>query len=261
MCLNIKKTATLVLTILLVLLNCVILYAISTPVEFLLHDIYYGSGSWVKQSDDIWLYESGNTYIKNKFFTYDNCWYLTNDNAAMVTGFVKYNDNFYYFFDTDDERDGTLAIQKTFKTKSGYYSTTKSGKVLKSKDKIEQNEKYYDFDLKTTIDKRNNGNLFLTEITEPGLYRSIDGDVYGFKYAYNKNGYELVPANGMEIFNDYYYVFDEKGKAKTGVVKWKDNLFYCLPSGDRKGIVALGQFVENGITYTTNEYGYIISIK
>lgn len=257
----IKKTITKLLIVIFILSNCVISYAISTPIEFLAHDISYSNGSWVKHSEENWSYESGNISIKNKFFINNTLWYLTNNDGFMVTGFVKYNDNFYYFLDTDDEKRGALAVQKTFKTKNGYYSTTKSGRVLKSADKIEYSEKYYDFDSKKIVDKRNNGNLFLTEITEPGIYRSIDDDVYGFIRVYNENGYEIVKATGMQIIDGYYYVFDENGKAKTGVVKWGDELHYCLPSGERKGIVALGEFTENGRTYTTDTNGNIVSIK
>lgn len=257
----IKKTITRLLTVLLILSNCIFSYAISTPIEFLAHDIFYNNGSWIKNTEYSWSYESGGLPVKNKFFTNNSYWYFVDPDGFMVTGFVKYYDNFYYFLNTDDERRGALAVQKTFKTKNGYYSTTKAGRVLKSADKIEYNEKYYDFELKKVVDKRNNGNLFLTEITEPGIYRSIDDDVYGFIRVYNKNGYELVPATGMQIFDGYYYVFDEKGKAKTGVVKWEDNLHYCLPYGERKGIVALGEFVENGRTYTTDTIGNIVSIK
>lgn len=243
-----------------VLLNCVVLYALSTPIEFLIHDINYTEGKLIKHSAKSMSYElPDKTYLKNKFFTDDGYWYLANDDAFIVTGFVKYNDNFYYFL-TNDEGYGTLAVQKTFKTKNGYYSTTKSGRVLKNNIKVEEREKYYDFKLKKTINK-NITSLFNFEITEPGIYRSVDDEVYGFIKAYGKNGEEIIPATGLYIFNGYYYVFDENGKAKTGVVKYGNSLHYCLPSGERKGIVAIGEFVEDGRTYTTDNDGYIVSIR
>lgn len=226
-----------------IICNCVFTYALSTPIEFLSHDISY---------------DENNT--QNKFFTKNTLWYLKDIDSNIVTGFVKYNGKFYYFITEDGDKNGALAVQKTFKTRNGYYSTTRSGRVLKSNDKIEKNEKYYDFKLKKFV-YRPEEKLFDFEITEPGVYRSVDDDIYGFVMKTNVNGEELIPATGLQIIDGYYYIFDEDGKAKTGVVKYGDSLHYCLPYGDRKGIVAIGEFVENGRIYTTDMDGYIVSIR
>lgn len=207
--------------------------------------------------------------LKNGFFKLQNDngndFYAIDPNGNLLTGFVYAINQKYYNFDnannlsSSDSADSAIYYFNNFPGPA--YGTLNSVPV--TVDGI-----YYTFDTQgrlvdgTLISFAENSNedvslpVFGTWEYNPDnkswyYYRTDD---YGNRQ-YLKDGVYKINVRG----ENYYYMFDQNGKMKTGLVKYKGNTYYLQEYGMNQGAVYVGEITIKGVPYVFNEQGIMIS--
>lgn len=208
--------------------------------------------------------------LKNGFFKLQNDngndFYAIDPDGNLLTGFVYAVNQKYYNFDnannlvSSDSSDAAVYYFNNFPGPA--YGTLNSVPV--TIDGI-----YYIFDsqgrlidgtLLSSIDNPNNDDVSLpvfgTWEFNPDnrswyYYRTDD---YGNRQ-YLKDGVYKINVRG----ENYYYMFDENGKMKTGLIKYKGNTYYLQEYGMNQGAVYVGEITIKGVPYVFNEQGIMIS--
>ena len=208
--------------------------------------------------------------LKNGFFKLQNDngsdFYALDPSGNLLTGFVYAVNQKYYNFDnannlvSSDSSDAAVYYFNNFP--GAAYGTLNSIPV--TVDGI-----YYIFDsqgrliggtLLSSIDNPNTDDVSLpvfgTWEFNPDnrswyYYRTDD---YGNRQ-YLKDGVYKINVRG----ENYYYMFDEDGKMKTGLIKYKGNTYYLQEYGMNQGAVYSGEITIKGVPYVFNEQGIMIS--
>ena len=207
--------------------------------------------------------------LKNGFFKLQNDngndFYAIDSKGNLLTGFVQAVNQKYYNFDnannlvSSDSSDSAIYYFNNFPGLA--YGTLNSTAV--TVDGI-----YYTFDTQgrltngALLSLANNSNndvslpIFGTWEFRPEnrswyYYRTDD---YGNRQ-YLKDGVYKINVRG----ENYYYMFDENGKMKTGLIKYKGNTYYLQEYGMNQGAVYVGEINIKGVPYIFNEQGIMIN--
>ena len=207
--------------------------------------------------------------LRNGFFKLQNDngsdFYAFDPNGNLLTGFVYAVNQKYYNFDnannlaSSNSSDSAIYYFNNFPGPA--YGTLNSAPV--TVDGI-----YYTFDGQgrlidgTLISFAENSNedvslpVFGTWEFNPDnrswyYYRTDD---YGNRQ-YLKDGVYKINVRG----ENYYYMFDENGKMKTGLIKYKGNTYYLQEYGLNQGAVYVGEITIKGVPYVFNEQGIMIN--
>lgn len=207
--------------------------------------------------------------LKNGFFKFQNDngndFYAIDPDGNLLTGFVYAVNQKYYNFDnannltSSDSSDSAVYYFNNFPGPA--YGTLNSVPI--TVDGI-----YYTFDTQgrlvdgTPISFADNSNndvslpVFGTWEFNPDnrswyYYRTDD---YGNRQ-YLKDGVYKINVRG----ENYYYMFDENGRMKTGLIKYKGNTYYLQEYGMNQGAVYVGEITIRGVPYVFNEQGIMIN--
>ncbi len=186
--------------------------------------VFDANGNMLKIYYNCWIHKIND---KGK-----DSWYAVDENGNMITGFAKYNGDFYYFSQKANSR-GELITGETIIAGKNYVfdenGILKKGKVTVKRFPV--------------IGKKN----YISRVD--GYWKIGDDGLRSFLL------YKEVPgvlrateiATGWMLIDGYYYCLDEEGIPKTGLTIY-DNKYYYLESDGRMlegGIVNI-----NGSIYT-----------
>lgn len=81
-----------------------------------------------------------------------------------------------------------------------------------------------------------------------------------YYYITDENGVKTYLKNGAyKLHDDRYYMFDDTGRMKTGLIKYNGNTYYFEEFGANQGALYTGKITIRGIPYEFNEQGIMIS--
>lgn len=200
-------------------------------------------------NDGVWDYDPYNDEWKFKILDangnmlriYYNCWihkindkgkdswYAVDENGNMITGFAKYNGDFYYFSQKSDSRGELITGETIIAGKTFVFDENgalKKGKV---------NAKRFPVIGKKNYISRVDGYWKMMDLGKKSflLYKEVPGVLRATEVA-----------TGWMLIDGYYYYLDEEGMPKTGLVIYDDKYYYLEKDG---------KMLEGGVVYIDNK--------
>ena len=151
-------------------------------------------------------------------------------------------ENKYYFYDGAGELNGVMWNQPI--TYNGVeYTFDSTGKIISEKavtnnETVEGHSKVDSWE----FDPLNNS------------WKYFEVDASGNR-TYLKNTAKEINTN----CGSSWYIFDENGNMKTGLTEYKGNIYYLQETGANRGAITTGVIVLNGISYTFDSAGCMVS--
>ena len=160
-------------------------------------------------------------------------WYAVDENGNMITGFAKYNGDFYYFSQKADSR-GELITGEIAIAGNTYVfdenGALKKGKVnakrfpvIGKKNHISRVDGYWKMS-----DQGKRSFLLYKEV--PGVLRATEIAtgwiiIDGYYYSLDEEG---IPITGLTIYDDKYYYMEKDGKMLEGGTIYLDGRIYTF---------------------------------
>ncbi len=185
-----------------------------------------------------------NTWIHKINDKGKDSWYAVDENGNMITGFAKYNGDFYYFSQKADSRGELITGETVIAGKTYVFDENgilRKGKVsikrfpvIGKKNYISRVDGYWKFN---DVGER----CFLLYKEVPGVLRATE------------------IATGWMIIDGYYYCLDEEGIAITGLIVYDGKYYYMEKDGK---MLEGGTIYLDGRRYTFDKAtGACISIE
>ena len=208
--------------------------------------------------------------LKNGFFKLQNenssDFYAIDPDGNLLTGFVYAVDQKYYNFDNANNLASSDSSDSAI-----YYFNNLPGTAYGTLNStpITIDGIYYTFDtqgrlvdgtLLSFADNNSNNDVSLPVF---GTWEYIPDSKSWYYYRTDDYGNKQYLKDGVYKINvrgeNYYYMFDENGKMKTGLIKYNGNTYYLQEYGMNQGAVYAGEITIKGIPYVFNEQGIMIS--
>lgn len=195
----------------------------------------------LKQDDGVWDYDPYSNSWKFKILDangnmlriYYNCWinkkndkgkdswYAVDEDGNMITGFAKYNGDYYYFSPKSENRGELLTGETIIGGRT--YVFDENGALIKG----ELTVKHFPVIGKKNYTSREDGywkiganrkKSFLIYKSVPGVLRATEVAtgwimIDGFYYFLDSEG---IPETGLKIFDDKYYYLEKDGRMLEG---------------------------------------------
>lgn len=171
-------------------------------------------------------------------------WYAVDENGNMITGFAKFNGDFYYFSQKADSRGELITGETIIAGKTFVFDENgilKKGKV---------NAKRFPVIGKKNYISRVDGYWKMSDTGKKSflLYKEVPGVLRATEIA-----------TGWMIIDGYYYCLDEEGIPITGLTIYDDKYYYMEKDGR---MLEGGTVYLNGSMYTFDKAtGACISIE
>ncbi len=233
---------------------------------------------WQKVNGYWYFMNSGGAMLANQWFLQNSRYYFLQSGGQMKTGWLYRNGNWYYFNDSGVMQ--SLAWL-TYKNKKYYFG--KSGKMVTEVTEVDGQKYYFNSDGTlvtetgwTTVDGHkyyinSDGSLAtgLRKIDDKMYFFDSNGRLYtgwkvinGVQYYFKSTGETAIGwlhTDGDHDGVEEWYYFDSDGSMYVGFLELNGSEYYFdTTSNDTyRGILRIGTFTVNGITYVTDSDGAI----